>query len=201
MRQNITFKILILIITGIFVFSCSQGSGENEIKKQSTKDSSLTKTDSTVKQDPGKVDPVNPDINLIPVEVTTIKTGDISDFILLSSNLETEVMADVFKGAVRPRTTSLMWEWRFHVYGHCINRSPILAIRRENWKLLLNPGRDRIELYDIPNDPMELNNKADAHPATVRDLGAEVLRWQTSLPEGPMDPDAGSNAYPWPGTF
>jgi membrane fusion protein (multidrug efflux system) len=96
MRQNITFKILILIITGIFVFSCSQGSGENEIKNQSTKDSSLTKTDSTVKQDPGKVDPVNPDINLIPVEVTTIKTGDISDFILLSSNLETEVMADVF---------------------------------------------------------------------------------------------------------
>ena len=37
-----------------------------------------------------------------------------------------------------------MWEWRFSVTGHPINKSPLLAIRRENWKLLLNPARDRV---------------------------------------------------------
>ena len=36
------------------------------------------------------------DEELIPVEITKVKRGSISDFILLSSNLETEVMADVF---------------------------------------------------------------------------------------------------------
>ncbi len=32
----------------------------------------------------------------VPVEVATVKKGDISNFILLSSNLETEIMADVY---------------------------------------------------------------------------------------------------------
>jgi arylsulfatase A-like enzyme len=121
----------------------------------------------------------------------------------LSENikLDGEVMDDVFKGIARPRTKPLMWEWRFRVHGHCINRSPILAIRKENWKLLLNPDGDRVELYDIPNDPMELNNQVDVQPDLVKSLSDQVLRWQATLPEGPFDPDAGSNAYPWPGTF
>lgn len=115
--------------------------------------------------------------------------------------LDGEDMGDVFKGTIRPRKKSLMWEWRFRVHGHCINRSPILAIRNGNWKLLLNPEGDRVELYDIPNDPMELNNQADFHPDIVKSLSEEVLNWQATLPGGPFDPDAGSNAYPWPGTF
>jgi arylsulfatase A-like enzyme len=113
--------------------------------------------------------------------------------------LDGEDMTDVFCGAKRARSTPLLWEWRFHVYGHCINRSPMLAIRQGDWKLLLNPSRDRVELYDIPNDPMELNNRAGDHPALVAQMSERVLAWQTTLPEGPLDPTAGSNAYPWPG--
>ena len=115
--------------------------------------------------------------------------------------LDGEAMDDVFKGAARPRTKPLMWEWRFRVHGHCINRSPILSIRKGNWKLLLNPEGDRVELYDIPNDPMELNNKAEFYPDIVNSLSEEVIQWQATLPEGPYHHDAGSNAYPWPGTF
>jgi N-acetylgalactosamine-6-sulfatase len=114
-------------------------------------------------------------------------------------SLDGEDMSDAFRGRSRARTTPLMWEWRFHVYGHCLNRSPMLAIRQDNWKLLLNPSQDRIELYDVPNDPMELNNQADQHPDRVAQMSAQVLAWQATLPEGPIDPTAGSNAYPWPG--
>ena len=113
-------------------------------------------------------------------------------------SLDGESMLDVFRGATRGRESTLMWEWRFSIAGHVINRSPILAIREGNWKLLANPDGSRAELFDIPNDPMELNNVADAHPDLVEQLTQRVTDWQKELPEGPFDKSAGSNAYPWP---
>lgn len=112
--------------------------------------------------------------------------------------LDGESMLDVFKGSTRGRETPLMWEWRFRIAGHVINRSPILAIRDEGWKLLFNPDRTRVELFDIPSDPMELNNVADDHPDIVERLASRVTTWQMELPEGPFDKNAGSNVYPWP---
>ena len=112
--------------------------------------------------------------------------------------LDGEDMSDVFRGAKRTRKTSLRWEWRFGVTGHPINKSPMLAIRRENWKLLMNPTRDRVELYDVTRDRMELDNVAGANPGVVGSLAEEVLGWQTGLPPGPVNAEAGSNAYFWP---
>jgi len=113
--------------------------------------------------------------------------------------LDGEDMSAAFRGEQGARSTPLMWEWRFPVAGHCINRSPMLAARQDDWKLLLNPARDRVELYHIPSDPMELNNVADQHPELVNRLTERVLAWQATLPDGPVAPNAGSNAYPWPG--
>jgi N-acetylgalactosamine-6-sulfatase len=101
-------------------------------------------------------------------------------------------------GNAKQRTRPLMWEWRFIVHGDTLNRSPMLAIRDGKWKLLMNPDRSRVELYDIPNDPSELNNRAKRHPDVVTRLSKRVLAWQATLPEGPLQPGAGSNAYPWP---
>lgn len=112
--------------------------------------------------------------------------------------LDGESMLDVFKGADRDRTTTLMWEWRFRIAGHVINRSPILAAREGNWKLLTNPDGSRSELYDIPADPMELDNVAADHHDIVAALTDRVTAWETELPDGPFDDSAGSNAYPWP---
>lgn len=112
--------------------------------------------------------------------------------------LQGEDMLDIFQGATRDRKTTLMWEWRFRIAGHVINRSPILAIRDGRWKLLVNPDGDRTELFDIPNDPMELNNVADDHPDLVQMLTDRVKLWQKDLPDGPFDEGAGSNTYPWP---
>ncbi len=113
-------------------------------------------------------------------------------------DLDGESMLDVFKGSNRGRETALMWEWRFRIAGHVINRSPILAIRDANWKLLVNPDHSRIELFDIPSDPMELNNLAAEQPEIVDRLAERVANWQTELPEGPFDDGAGTNTYPWP---
>ena len=115
--------------------------------------------------------------------------------------LDGEDMSGALRGQTKHREKPLMWEWRFNIHGHCLHKSPMLSIRDGDWKLLLNPDYSRIELYNIPKDPMELNNSAAVRPEHVARMSDRVLAWQHALPEGPVDPNAGSNAYPWPGTF
>ncbi|MCY3870149.1 MAG: sulfatase-like hydrolase/transferase [Gemmatimonadetes bacterium] len=115
--------------------------------------------------------------------------------------LNGEDMTDALRGRSVIRKKPLMWEWRFNIAGHCLHKSPMLSVREGDWKLLLNPDRSRVELFNIPRDPMELNNRAEYMPERVAEMADRVLAWQDTLPEGPIDDSAGSNAYPWPGTF
>jgi hypothetical protein len=92
-----------------------------------------------------------------------------------------------------------MWNWRFRIAGEVFHHSPMLAIREGDYKLLLNPDKSRIELYDIPRDPTQLSNIAEKHPEVVARLSEKVLAWNKTLPEGPTDPGAGQAAYPMPG--
>jgi RND family efflux transporter MFP subunit len=80
--------ILILIIFLLAHFSISCGGGSAQNGDSSGSDSSKAGSEN------GGNNQNNTDI--IPVEVTTIKRGLISDFILLSTNLETEKMASVY---------------------------------------------------------------------------------------------------------
>jgi len=109
-----------------------------------------------------------------------------------------EDMSAALLGKGKQRSKPLMWEWRFRIFGHVIHKSPMLAIREGKWKLLMNPDRSRVELYDIPKDPTELDNLADQHPDVVKTLSEALLKWQATLPPGPVEQVAGSNAYPWP---
>lgn len=111
--------------------------------------------------------------------------------------LDGEDMSAAWLGQPRERTKPLMWEWRFGIAGHVINKSPMLSIREGKWKLLMNPDRSRVELYDIPRDPSELNNLAERNAQVVERMSRRVLEWQATLPKGPADRDAGSNRYPW----
>jgi N-acetylgalactosamine-6-sulfatase len=108
-------------------------------------------------------------------------------------------MSAALKGSSVRRDKPLMWEFRYPVAGDLINRSPMLAIRDGDWKLLTNPDRSRVELYDIPRDPSELNNQADRRPAEVKRLSRSLLEWFKSLPGGPIEPAAGKADYKWPG--
>ncbi len=114
------------------------------------------------------------------------------------AGLDGEDVSDILQGETRDRSRPIMWEWRFRIHGHVVHRSPMLAIRDGQWKLLMNPDRSRVELYDIPGDPREMNNVADEHPKIVNRLSKLVLDWQATLPEGPVEPEAGRNDYPWP---
>lgn len=96
------------------------------------------------------------------------------------------------------RTKPMMWEFRYPIIGHVINRSPTLAIREGEWKLLINADGTRAELYRQPEEIMELANVAEAHPDVVHALSEKVLAWKATLPEGPVFAAAGSNSYPWP---
>lgn len=112
--------------------------------------------------------------------------------------LDGEDASDVWLGASRPRTKSLLWERRYANYGPTVDRSPSLAIRSGPWKLLMNPDESRVELYDVPRDPTELHELSAGQPELVQRLARELLAWRATLPAGKVAPDAGGNGYPWP---
>ena len=104
----------------------------------------------------------------------------------------------------------------------CWNRSPGLAIRNGDWKLLFNPnntsGPLRVELYNMSMAGLGLNgaffeaqNEARHYPQVVEAMVREIMPWHrsTPVPFGAADntePDhprfqpAGCESYPFPGT-
>ncbi len=115
-------------------------------------------------------------------------------------SLDGEDIGDILRGTSRPRHAPLMWNWRFRIAGEVYHHSPMLAIRDGDYKLLLNPDRSRIELYDLPRDPTQLSNIAEKHTELVERLSKQVVAWSQTLPAGPTDPGAGTANYPWPGS-
>jgi len=110
-----------------------------------------------------------------------------------------ESMARAIRGdKTVQRETTLFWEWRFRIFNHPWNCSPILAVRAGPYKLLFNADGSRIELYEIPKDPGEYNNVASQKPEIVKQLMEKGLAWQKTLPPGHYDKEAGRADYPWP---
>jgi arylsulfatase A-like enzyme len=117
----------------------------------------------------------------------------------IAATLRGESVAAAFRGDLSfRRSKPLFWEWRFAVFNHIWNRSPMLAIRDGQWKLLLNPDLKRLELYNIVSDPSEQNNVAREHADVVERLKTDALAWQRTLPSGMVESSAGKNSYPWP---
>jgi arylsulfatase A-like enzyme len=89
-------------------------------------------------------------------------------------------------GAPMPRSKPLLWE-----YGRKADylfpkengaRSPNLAIREGDWKLLVNADGSGVELYNLAADPNESTDLTVQKPERVARLKAAVLAWRTSLP-------------------
>ena len=74
----------------------------------------------------------------------------------------------------------------------------MLAIRDGDWKLLFNPNRSRVELYDMQSEQTELHSVAETHPDVVEALAQQALQWQKSLQPGPIVDRPGEDEYRWP---
>lgn len=88
-----------------------------------------------------------------------------------------ENVIDALCGQPWERTRSQYWH-----YGQAAKGTPTLAIRKKQWKLLTDPGTERLELYDLESDLAEAMNLADARPDVAASLRTELLTWYESLP-------------------
>ncbi len=105
-----------------------------------------------------------------------------------------EDMSTAFIGEKRLRQKPILWEYGrkpseagkvkggFPYPKEPGSKSPNLAIRDGDWKLLINADGTGMELYDLSQDPNETTNRADAETATVERLKKAVLDWRASLP-------------------
>ena len=92
---------------------------------------------------------------------------------------------------VAPRTTPKMFDYRADGYGYCWNQAPRLAIRdwepaTSHLKLLMNPDRSRVELFNLTASTFEGNNIALAQPEVVERLAARLSEWQETVPQSPL---------------
>ena len=94
--------------------------------------------------------------------------------------LDGEDMSTALLGkGVQARTKDLMWEFGYQQFlaPKKKARSPHLAIRRGEWKLLVNSDGSQKELYNIKTDINESQNVAADHPDLVEEMSAKVLNW------------------------
>lgn len=98
-----------------------------------------------------------------------------------------EDLSGALLGKPAKRTTDLMWDFgrndNFGKPGEVYQRSPSLAIRRGNWKLLVKADGTGAELYDLSLDPKETSNRAELYPAMTEQMKEAVLSWYATRPE------------------
>lgn len=96
-----------------------------------------------------------------------------------------EDMSPVLRGEPHRRKQPLYWEYgRADFYLKPANPrfvSPNLAMRDEEWKLLMNADSTQVELYNLRDDHAETNNVADDQAEVVRRMAGKLLRWRKML--------------------
>jgi arylsulfatase A-like enzyme len=99
-----------------------------------------------------------------------------------------EDLSPALLGTAMPkRTKTLFWEYGRNDTSFAYpkdggNKSPNLAIRDGNWKLLVNSSGGKAELYDLAADPKETKDLAGTHTDEKKRLTDAVLKWRKSLP-------------------
>lgn len=101
-------------------------------------------------------------------------------------NFDGQDMSQALLGTPRQRREPLFWEYgRSDIYispGNPRFRSPNLAVRDGQWKLLINADSTDAELYNIEQDRAEQHNLTEEYPEIARRLAKQVLAWRRSLP-------------------
>jgi arylsulfatase A-like enzyme len=89
-------------------------------------------------------------------------------------------------GKAKARTKALFWEYgrndKSFAFPKGDDRSPAVAVRDGDWKLLVNADGTGAELYDLAADPNEMRNLARMRPEVTRRLKDLAVAWRQSLP-------------------
>lgn len=106
-----------------------------------------------------------------------------------------EDLSAVLKGANAARTKPLFWEYgrkpapegktairAFPYPNEPDSKSPNVAVREGDWKLLVNADGAGAELYNLATDRTESKNLAAEQPDVAKRLTAAALAWRRSLP-------------------
>jgi arylsulfatase A-like enzyme len=98
-----------------------------------------------------------------------------------------EDMEAAIRGESPVRTKPLYWEYgrndtSFAYPKDAQHRSPNVAVRDGNWKLLVNADGTQSELYDLAADPKETRNLSASNPDIARRLAEKAVAWRKSLP-------------------
>ena len=96
-------------------------------------------------------------------------------------------MAAALKGESIERKSSLFWEYgrntnSFAYPGNAENRSPNLAMREGEWKLLCKGDGTGVELYNLTADPKEELNLGNSEADRARKMKAALLAWRKKMP-------------------
>jgi len=68
-----------------------------------------------------------------------------------------------------------------------------------DWKLMMNPDHSRVELYNLKDNPCELDNLAHENPDRVKRMSRQLLEWHKAWPGTDTIPaGTGSFDYLWP---
>lgn len=86
-------------------------------------------------------------------------------------------ISDAFQGREFIRQQPMFWH-----HPTRSERTPTLAVRDGDWKLLTYPNGDRPELYDLKSDVGEAKNLAEQNPEIVARLQKRLDAWYRTLP-------------------
>jgi arylsulfatase A-like enzyme len=98
-----------------------------------------------------------------------------------------EDMTTAIRGESPARTKPLFWEYGRNDKSFAFpkgeqHRSPNVAVRDGDWKLLVNADGSGAELYDLSKDANETRNLAPDNPEVAKRLAEKALAWRKSLP-------------------
>jgi len=101
-------------------------------------------------------------------------------------NGDGEDRSTVLSGKPSLRKKEIYWEYGRNEIGFDYpkrpeDRSPSLAIREGQWKLLMNQDGSKTELYNISKDKNETNNLVARETVIVKTLSAKLLIWWSKV--------------------
>lgn len=132
----------------------------------------------------GKKDDLS-EVNAIDIVSSLVKMANVK----LPANYQSDGIdrSKVFLGKPSLRKKNMFWEYgRNEIafkYPAKPNRSPSLAIRSGEWKLLMNHDGTNVQLYNIINDKNERTELSAQQPKITNQLKLQLTSWWKSLPK------------------